>query len=341
MRARHLNRSRPPWVWFVLGLGAATVCGATACNAILGNEEGHRAASGGTGGADADAGNSASGADTATGGASPSGGSPSGGSPSGGSLSGGSPGGGSPSGGSPSGGSPSGGSPSGGSSPSGGASSGGASSGGIGGQAGTGGTAGSGGGTDSPYCPGTITECGGNLVGTWEAQSSCLILPNPDPTIPTECRGADAYQRYKITGNVTYTDKTWVKDYTQDVLETLTYSSGCITAFHKMDNLFPAPASVLNCGMIAANLASDGASSASCPFINNGCNCAMTFTASGVTTGDSYAKITNSEYRNSKDADGHAVSYCVQTVNGVTTLTTSEKTTANYTFEHVLTLTSR
>jgi hypothetical protein len=332
-------------VWIVLGLGAVTLCGATACNAILGNEEGHRAASGGSGGADADAGNSTSGAETATGGASPSGGSPSGGSPGGGSPGGGSPGGGSPGGGSPSGGSPGGGSPSGGASPTGGASSGGASSGassgGIGGQAGTGGTAGSGGGTDSPYCPGTITECGGNLVGTWVAQSSCLLLPNPDPTIPTECRGADAYQRYKITGNVTYTDKTWVKDSTQDVLETLTYSSGCITAFHKMDSMFPAPASVLNCGMIAANLASDGASTASCPFINNGCNCALTFTASGVTTGDSYAKITNSEYRNSKDADGHAVSYCVQTVNGVTTLTTSEKTTANYTFEHVLTLSSR
>ncbi|HEY5372895.1 MAG TPA: hypothetical protein VIK01_04380 [Polyangiaceae bacterium] len=84
---------------------------------------------------------------------------------------------------------------------------------------------------------------------------------------------------------------------------------------------------------------SNGASSASCPFLNNGCNCALTFTATG-TTGDSYAKITNSEYINSKD-EGHAVSYCVQTINGVVTLTTSQQTTANYTFEHVLTLSSR
>jgi hypothetical protein len=131
-----------------------------------------------------------------------------------------------------------------------------------------------------------------------------------------------------------------VEDYTEDTLETLTYSGACITAFHKMNSLFPAPASAATCSTIASNLKADGATSVSCPFINNGCNCAMTFTASG-TTGDSYAKITNSEYLNSKDTDGHPVSYCVQTINGVVTLTTSQQTTANYTFEHVLTLSSR
>ena len=325
MRVRQLNWSRPLRVWFVLGLGlgSATLLGAPGCNSILGNEEGHRAASAGTGGEAGDAGTGTSGSDSVTGGASPSAGASSGGSPSAGSPSGGSPSGGSPSGGSPSAGSPSGGS----------------SIGGTGAAAGAVGTAGAAGGTDSPYCPGTVTECGGTLIGTWVPQSSCVILPNPDPTIPTACQGADAYQRYKVTGNVTYTATTWTEDYTQDTLETLTYSSDCITAFHKMNSLFPAPASAATCSMIAANLKSDGASSVSCPFLNNGCDCALTFTAKG-TTGDSYAKITNSEYINSKDTEGHAVSYCVHTVGGVTTLTTSEQTTANYTFEHFLTLSS-
>ncbi|MEO8901532.1 MAG: hypothetical protein ABI488_07390 [Polyangiaceae bacterium] len=305
-----------------IGLGGAALCATPACNAILGNEEGHRAASGGSGGTVASAGTAAS---SATAG-SPSGGSPSGGSPSGGS----------PSGGSPSGGSPSGGSPSGGGAAGGGSASGGASSGGIGGNGGASGTAGAGGGTLSPSCSGTVRECGGNLVGTWVIQSSCVILPSANPTIPSQCNGADMYQRYKVTGNVTYTDKTWTEDYTEDTLETITYSASCITAFHKMDSTFPAPASVANCGMIASNL---GASSASCLFVNNGCNCALTFTEQG-TTGDSYAKISNSEYTNSKD-DGQPVSYCVQTVGGVTTLTTSQQTLSDYTFERVFTLSSR
>ena len=316
MRVRHLNRSRPLRVWYVLrvGLVCAMLSGLPACNAILGNQEGHRAATGGSGGAAASAGTGTSGVSGDTAGASPSGGTSSGGSPSGGS-------------------------PSGGSAPSGGTSSGGSSSGGIGGNGAAGGSAGAGGGTDSPYCPGTVTECGGNLIGTWKAQSSCLILPGTDPTIPTECEGADAYQRYKTTGNVTYMDTTWVEDYVQDTLETLTYTASCITAFHKMNSLFPAPASASNCGTIASNLKMDGASSATCPFTNNGCDCAMTFTASG-TTGNSYSKITNSEYINSKDSDGHPVSYCVQVINGVTTLTTSQSNDAGYTFEHVLTFSS-
>jgi hypothetical protein len=168
-----------------------------------------------------------------------------------------------------------------------------------------------------------------------------VILGNPDPTIPTECQHADAYQRYKVTGNVTYTDKTWLEDYDEDSLETLTYSSSCITAFHKMNSLFPAPASAANCSAIASNLTTNGASSATCPFLNNGCDCSLTYRTVNGTTGDSYAHITNSEYLNSKDTDGHAVSYCIQTINGVITLTTSQQTTANYTFEHVLTLSSR
>jgi len=177
------------------------------------------------------------------------------------------------------------------------------------------------------------------LVGTWLAQSSCLILPSTDPTVPAACQGADSYQRYRFTGNVTYTDKTWTEDYVEDTLETLNYTSACMTAFHQMNSLFPAPASASNCGTIAVNLVNSGASTASCPFLNNGCNCAMTFTHKG-TKGDSYALITNSEYINSKDSEGHAVSYCVQLVNGVKTLTTSETTTAGYTFEHVLTFSS-
>ena len=175
------------------------------------------------------------------------------------------------------------------------------------------------------------------------AQSSCLILPSHDPTIPQACEGADAYQRYKITGNITYTATTWLEDYTQDVLETLTYSNACITAFHQQNNLFPAPpASASTCGTIASNLSMNGASTAACPYASatTSCNCAMTFTASG-TSGDSYGLSAAGQYVNSKDPPGYPVNFCVQTTGGVTTLTTSQTTEAGYTFEHVLTLSSR
>jgi hypothetical protein len=326
MLVRQLNRSKPLRLWFVLGMGlaGATLSGPLACNSILGNEVGHRALNGGSGGTAASAG-----ADTSSAGSALGGGSASAGAPSAGASSAGAPSAGAPSAGAPSAGAPSAGAPGGG-----------ASGGGSVGNAGASGAAGAGGGTVSPYCPGTITECGGNLVGTWVAQSSCLILPSTDPTIPSECQMADAYQRYKVTGNVTYTATTWVEDYVQDTLETLTYSGSCITAFHNKQSTFPAPASASTCGTIASNLKLNGASSASCPFLNNGCNCALTFTASG-TSGDSYAKVTNSEYINNKDATGHPVSYCVQTLNGVTTLTTSQTTDAGYTFQHVLTSSSR
>ena len=147
------------------------------------------------------------------------------------------------------------------------------------------------------------------------------------------------YQRYKISGNITYTDTNWEEDYTEDSLETLNYTSSCIEALRLVnkDNPLPAPTSAATCSALASMLA---ASSASCPFLNNGCLCSLTFTAS-ATTGDSYSKISNSEYINSKDSDGDFVSYCVKTVNGVTTLTTSESTIANYTFERVFTLSSR
>jgi hypothetical protein len=106
-----------------------------------------------------------------------------------------------------------------------------------------------------------------------------------------------------------------------------------------MSSLFPAPASASNCGTIAMNLKMSGASTATCPFVNNGCDCAMTFTASG-TKGDSYGKISNSAYFNNHDPVGHPVSYCVQVIGGVTTLTTSQTNDAGYTFEHVLKLSS-
>jgi hypothetical protein len=174
------------------------------------------------------------------------------------------------------------------------------------------------------------------------AQSSCLILPSNDPTIPAACEGADAYQRYKITGNVTYQATTWLEDYTQDVLETLTYTNACIVAFNKQDSSFPSPASPSTCGTIAANLVASGATTATGPYVStsNSCNCSMTFTASG-TSGDTYGASSASQYVNNKDPAGFPVSYCVQTTGGVTTLTTSHKTLAGYTFQHVLTLSSR
>lgn len=56
------------------------------------------------------------------------------------------------------------------------------------------------------------------------------------------------------------------------------------------------------------------------------------------TSGDTYSKISNSEYINDKDT--HYTSYCVQTINGVKTLTISQSNDAGYIFEHVLTFSS-
>jgi hypothetical protein len=175
------------------------------------------------------------------------------------------------------------------------------------------------------------------------AQSDCAILSTNDPEVPAACQNSESFQRYAITGSITYTGTSWTNSYTQNIQQTVTYTNACVVAFHAQNDLFPAPpASIASCAQIAANQMTNGASTASCPYdsATTSCNCALTFTASG-TAGDTYTLSGTNQYVNSQDPVGYPVSYCVKTTAGVTTLTLSQTNQEGYTFEHVLTLGGR
>jgi hypothetical protein len=241
---------------------------------------------------------------------------------------------------------------SGGSKSSGGANSGGA----AGGKAGTGGVpatgsggsagSGTGGGaagsppTTGPYCTQIVSACGGSLVGTWAFQSSCLTIPAQDPSVPPECQGGVAYQRYQLSGTITYGAATVDSTTTQNIQETIRYTTACMTALNRANGNFPPPpASASSCGTIATNQLANGASTASCPYnpaANGSCDCTLTFTNTG-SAGDTYTVVGAGQYSYSSDPAGtNPTNYCVQIMPGTTTLTFSHTDDAGFTVQHIL-----
>jgi hypothetical protein len=206
---------------------------------------------------------------------------------------------------------------------------------GAGGAAPSGGAGGAG--PSGPYCARPLTACGGSLIGQWAFQSSCLTLPTQDPSIPAACQGGDAYQSYMFTGSITFTNSAWQSNITEDAVETLKYTTDCLTALKASNASFPdPPASTATCATLASNQIANGASDANCPYVaaNGGsCNCVLLFSGSG-TGSDTYTLMANNEYVNASDPAGWSpVSYCVQG----NVLTVSQTNPGGYTFQHTLT----
>jgi hypothetical protein len=213
--------------------------------------------------------------------------------------------------------------------------------GGAGGSATTGGTGG--GPPTGPYCSGPVTPCGGSLLGTWELQSSCVILSASDPTVPAACQGAVAFQGYEFTGTVTFTQSSLTFDTNEAVLQTLKYTSACISALHADSVDFPrvpaGPASTDACSTIAGLLAAP-MTYATCPYVaaSSSCNCSLDFGAPAATGTDAYVLVGAGQEQyvdEVTDPNGdYPVSFCVRG----TTLTTSQSSDTGQVIQHVLTL---
>jgi hypothetical protein len=228
--------------------------------------------------------------------------------------------------------------------------SGGAPSGGSAGRAPTGGAGGVAGAGGSPqtgaYCAGPVAPCGGNLIGTWLLQSSCVILSASDPTIPATCQGATAFQSYTLTGAVTFATSSITSDTNESWMETLKYTTACITSLHADSADYPnfpasPPASAASCSMIASIFA-DSMTTASCPYASAGggtCNCTLNFSANSQIQTDAYELVGTEQYvDDATDPNGdYPVSFCVKG----NTLTTSQSSASGQVIQHVLTLESR
>jgi hypothetical protein len=202
--------------------------------------------------------------------------------------------------------------------------------------AGAGGTAGST--ATGPYCTAAVTPCGGNLVGTWTFQSSCITLPTTDPTLPTECQGISGFLDYSFTGTVTFDGTSEEIDVTEQIDQTLKYTTACISALHDSHPTSVAPpASTTSCPMIASNLATSSSIDAYCPYsaANGGtCNCALVISGSGTTT-DDYTISGTGQFVTASEPD-YPWTYCVSG----NTLTVSQSDADGNVFQHVLTKTA-
>ncbi|HTA90680.1 MAG TPA: hypothetical protein VK745_13915 [Polyangiaceae bacterium] len=198
------------------------------------------------------------------------------------------------------------------------------------------GTAGTGGGPQTgPYCSAAVTPCGGSLIGTWTIQSTCLILSTSDPTIPAACQDALGFLTYSVAGTVSFDGASLTADISSDIVQTLKYTTSCITALHASNSGYPPPPASSACSTLAANQITNGATTANCPYdaANGGsCDCTLGFMSSGTGT-DNYTLTGTGQYVDESDPPGYPVSFCV---NG-NTLTTSQSSPSGQVIQHVLT----
>jgi hypothetical protein len=179
---------------------------------------------------------------------------------------------------------------------------------------------------------GTVSACGGDIVGTWKVVDACAGLSSSSTTNGT-CTGETVQVgSYTANGTITFNaDMTYAVSVTQSFSETATLPASCL-----MMNGITVTCDELTAALNETTQADAGAGMTTCTAAGSSCNC--TIALSGLSTtemgtytlsGDTFSTTSSAAGTTSSSTTGYCVQgntlHIISSVMGSTGMTTANE----------------
>jgi hypothetical protein len=155
---------------------------------------------------------------------------------------------------------------------------------------------------------GTVSPCGGDIVGTWKVVDACAGISSPSTTNGT-CAGETVQVgSYTANGTITFNaDMTYAVSVTQSFSEIATLPASCLTM-----NGITVTCDELTAALSATTQSDAGAGMTTCSASGSSCNC--TIGLSGSTTEMGTYTLSGDTFSTTSSSAGttSSTSYCVQ-----------------------------